>query len=414
MRVVTVARSPLSEANLSKNVLRHGVGGIHVDNTRLWKGPIPKDCLEAPGKWPANVIFIHSPQCRKLGGRIESSIINRWSDGAKPFGDGAGHNYDSSESLIYVEDWECEKDCPARLTDLQRKDSGEFFKQMSSYTELTEYLVIMSKLDDAANILVQEDLSKVVWETYPDSSVTGLITEGNPEAHTKEIMRVLKPGAFVMLLSPESEPTGHTGAWALDVAGFEIRNAILIVDSLEFHYVAKPGPSEKNDGVKKRKREIEEEFAKLRDLEEDLSPFKLKGLVRRKLLDGEEVLRKSIPPEMDDLVAIRTVSSVKEVQNVHPTVKPKKIFEVLFEDVPKDHKIVDPFTGSGSSGLAALTTGHDYLGIDLSKDYIVISSERIRHHANVNAPWKGIQVTADTDVDEEPEEEELDVEDLFG
>ncbi len=34
-RIVTVARKPLSEATVTKNVLKHGAGGLNIDASRI-------------------------------------------------------------------------------------------------------------------------------------------------------------------------------------------------------------------------------------------------------------------------------------------------------------------------------------------------------------------------------------------
>jgi site-specific DNA-methyltransferase (adenine-specific) len=45
---------------------------------------------------------------------------------------------------------------------------------------------------------------------------------------------------------------------------------------------------------------------------------------------------------------------------------------------PKDGIVLDPFNGSGSTGKAAMLEGKNYIGIDLSDDYIKISEARIK------------------------------------
>ncbi|GAG53579.1 unnamed protein product [marine sediment metagenome] len=95
MRVVTLARTPLSESNLAYNVMEHGTGGLHIKNTRLWRGPWPEGSVEAPGLWPANVLLMHRPTCKLVDWSAEVTYLNRWEDGAKPFGNGAGHAYKS-------------------------------------------------------------------------------------------------------------------------------------------------------------------------------------------------------------------------------------------------------------------------------------------------------------------------------
>jgi len=64
--------------------------------------------------------------------------------------------------------------------------------------------------------------------------------------------------------------------------------------------------------------------------------------------------------------------------NNHPTVKPQQLMEYLIKLVtPPGSKVLDPFNGSGSTGMAAVKLGHHYTGIDLDERYIEISSKRI-------------------------------------
>ena len=46
--------------------------------------------------------------------------------------------------------------------------------------------------------------------------------------------------------------------------------------------------------------------------------------------------------------------------------------------------ILDPFNGSGSTGKAAVRNGFNYIGIDLSQEYLDISKARIEHEISKN------------------------------
>lgn len=95
------------------------------------------------------------------------------------------------------------------------------------------------------------------WADYGDASVHGLTVESSSLAGQSmwlpEAMRVLKPGAHLLLAAPDEEPTGHTGACIAEDAGFEVRDAILWVygegagDRL--HYTAKAARSEREEGL---------------------------------------------------------------------------------------------------------------------------------------------------------------------
>lgn len=43
--------------------------------------------------------------------------------------------------------------------------------------------------------------------------------------------------------------------------------------------------------------------------------------------------------------------------------------------------VLDPFSGSGTTGIAALGLGRSFIGIELNKDYADLSGERIREAA---------------------------------
>ena len=49
--------------------------------------------------------------------------------------------------------------------------------------------------------------------------------------------------------------------------------------------------------------------------------------------------------------------------------------------LPKDKVIVDPFMGSGTTGVACKELGYDFIGMELDKNYFDIANERISEHA---------------------------------
>jgi DNA modification methylase len=64
--------------------------------------------------------------------------------------------------------------------------------------------------------------------------------------------------------------------------------------------------------------------------------------------------------------------------NNHPTVKPVALMEYLIKLItPKGGTVLDPFNGSGSTGMAAVGLGYDYIGCELDPAYVEISNKRI-------------------------------------
>ena len=65
-------------------------------------------------------------------------------------------------------------------------------------------------------------------------------------------------------------------------------------------------------------------------------------------------------------------------ENFHPTVKPIKLMEYLCKLItPPNGTILDPFMGSGSTGLAAKNLGFNFIGIEKDAEYFEIAKKRI-------------------------------------
>lgn len=64
--------------------------------------------------------------------------------------------------------------------------------------------------------------------------------------------------------------------------------------------------------------------------------------------------------------------------NNHPTVKPIKLMEYLITLItPPGGQVLDPFMGSGTTGVAARNLGFGFVGIEQSKEYFEIANRRI-------------------------------------
>ena len=158
-------RKPLSEPTLVGQVLKTGTGVINIDGCRVKhagkadfeahkamvdavkaKGGVRGDSwknssdlsgandVSMAGRWPANVLFVHSTGCKLVGEeKVNAPVINRFTDGAKPFGNGAGHPFESvqtgdenGQESIGV--YECAEECPAQALNDQSGilTSGKF------------------------------------------------------------------------------------------------------------------------------------------------------------------------------------------------------------------------------------------------------------------------------------------------
>lgn len=149
---ILMARKPFS-GTVALNIQKHGAGALNIDACRigyeeggsLATNPSRRTHINGgnggniishenerrvvipnkSGRWPANVVLSHSEACVKTGRtQVKARVINRFDDGAKPFGEGAGHPY-TSESLgnengnETIDTYDCELDCAVRLLDEQ-------------------------------------------------------------------------------------------------------------------------------------------------------------------------------------------------------------------------------------------------------------------------------------------------------
>lgn len=95
--------------------------------------------------------------------------------------------------------------------------------------------------------------------------------------------------------------------------------------------------------------------------------------------DHEEiyVLGKGFVGRRDSGSVIRhpPVQSMAKNGRVHPTEKPVGLMKKLLAKVPGT--VVDPFMGSGSTGVAVVQLGRDFIGIEREPNYFEIACKRI-------------------------------------
>jgi len=142
---VLVIRKPPEGTN-AENCLKWGTGALNIDGGRIAAEPWSRDRQNdlsdkgdgwgfkneiqeshPAGRWPANVVLSHTPECRLRGVKrvkgagwteedttASTSFFRREGVGSK--------HYVDADGLETVEDWDCSPDCPVRLLDEQ---SGE-------------------------------------------------------------------------------------------------------------------------------------------------------------------------------------------------------------------------------------------------------------------------------------------------
>ena len=62
----------------------------------------------------------------------------------------------------------------------------------------------------------------------------------------------------------------------------------------------------------------------------------------------------------------------------HPTAKPVAVMQWCLSLAPKANTVLDPFMGSGTTGVACAKLGRRFIGIEIDPGYLDIACERIR------------------------------------
>ena len=101
---------------------------------------------------------------------------------------------------------------------------------------------------------------------------------------------------------------------------------------------------------------------------------------RERHVGFDDLPKRLCGPGGDDFVQAQDHQrSNKNVGNNHPTVKPIELMKYLIRLItPPGGTVLDPFTGSGSTGCAAVELGHDFIGCELDPHYVAIANRRIQ------------------------------------
>lgn len=335
---IVVARKPLA-GTVVDTVLAYGTGAIHIDATRVatndklgggaetittpeqkgnegWTRPWMEDPeaqaahaervrtnvarAEDLGRWPANLVLTHSPECQLVGTRkikgITGTSAGRMAGKQSPvYGGYTGRSERAGEPTGFVDEdgnetveaWECVEGCPIAELDAQ---SGE------------------------------RRAGGVVRGTEPSrTGQNGIYNDWGRVAN---------------------KPHGDTGGASRFFPTFA-------PDQPPFFYCAKASRSERNAGLGDR---------------------------------PEKPLLWSSGTKNPG--SFQAEGTHKAAQNPHPTVKPIALMRWLVRLVARPGALVlDPFIGSGSTGVAAVQEGCRFIGMDLDAEYLEIAAARIEHHA---------------------------------
>jgi site-specific DNA-methyltransferase (adenine-specific) len=144
---------------------------------------------------------------------------------------------------------------------------------------------------------------------------------------------------------PKAIGSGDKGRWPANIVLDEHAATIIdeqASDASRFFYVARASKADRNEGLDELPVQMSRKFAQ-------------------------------------DETTLATMPFGKQpVANFHPTVKPTDLMRYLIKLVtPAGGVVLDPFTGSGSTGKAAILDHYQFIGIELTPEYLPIIQGRL-------------------------------------
>lgn len=79
-----------------------------------------------------------------------------------------------------------------------------------------------------------------------------------------------------------------------------------------------------------------------------------------------------------DILSIPNKKTKIDGKNIHDTEKPVELMKILIENSSKEgDTVLDPFMGSGTTGIACRKTNRKFIGVEIDEQYFKIAEERI-------------------------------------
>lgn len=112
---------------------------------------------------------------------------------------------------------------------------------------------------------------------------------------------------------------------------------------------------------------IKPDFSKVRQPYKNPNDKRIKERIAKGIMGGR----------LYDWWNINQVKNVSKKELSHPCVMPVEVMKNIIGILPDDLLIVDPFMGSGTTGLACKELGRDFIGIEIDEQYYEIARKRL-------------------------------------
>jgi site-specific DNA-methyltransferase (adenine-specific) len=333
---IVMARKPFA-GTVAANVMEYGTGALNIDATRIGRatddvsvaghrtatfgtqdttsgGDGSGGWQQSAGRWTANMIFTHSPDCQQTGTITDTfTVVAGFRDYAQNSNFGARAQVTQKPQSVEVVTWDCVPGCPVAALNTQ---SGQSISRKG-------------RPGDDVN-------SARTWGNYATQPP-------RPDAGHND-----SGGASRFFTTTEWDPE-------YDVP---------------FLYVAKPSRRERNaglDGMPEQRRSTD--YGSMRKRECNVCASRTNSKAGWPSCGHEDW--RWVEQNADG-------HKGGNAANHHPTVKPVALMRHLVRLVtPPGGTVLDPFLGSGTTAVAATLEGFAWIGCELTDDYLPIIEARV-------------------------------------
>jgi DNA modification methylase len=404
---ICMARKPLSEKSIAENVLKHGTGGINIDESRIGSEvrttPIHSDDVKddttmfglhktiqhhreetTQGRFPANIMFecicddSYTKPAPKSGhwSKTTTTGFGEFGNGSATY-EGVGEK-ESGNMVIHTN-----PECPCYMLD-QQSGISKSSKLKSPLLDITggSYNNAKGNTDKiterghndkggASRFFYCPKVSK----KERNKGINNLILwENNLQQEQEELNQQLKDISEDMIqqLNEIEWNTIWSGNYIMEQYHKDFKFITetilkLIIGLKTLNY--SPHLNIK-DYIVDATRTIMENGLNL------VNYVELINQLKQNTINEEWEYRLGVVSVV--LVTLLKIKEKGKTGNFHATVKPIKLMEYLITLVtPKGGTVLEPFMGSGSTGIAAKNLGFSFIGIEKEQEYLDIAKQRI-------------------------------------
>jgi DNA modification methylase len=342
---IIVAMKPL-DGTFAQNALTHGVAGLWVDGGRV-TGQLPNNKTHDTIDPERGISWADEKN-------LISTIVSIAESATKAIEQGNRLNFAIENAVSHLSGEQ-----KKTLSDMSKMDISCFVGRLVEAVSESENISTFLSIDTSGKSTTGEMFHQAMLSTISTRTGKIIALKTLSLCHEQTIQDYIGRYTKAMTSAGQLTQNGQgraaapSGRWPSNLIhdGSDEVLAGLPDNASRFFYCAKASRSERNAG--------------------------LDGMEEQK----RDASRNTEQPSMNGGSGNPYNRGAQTVTNFHPTVKPLALMSYLarLTKTPTNGTVLDPFMGSGTTGVACVQQGRNFIGIELDADYTEIARRRIEH-----------------------------------